>query len=61
MKKQVRIFKTLQEQEDFHFRQQLQSSPADRFRRLYQMQQFHMALHPVTDKTRKIQIGKWTS
>jgi hypothetical protein len=60
MNKSVRIFKSLEEQEQFHKDLMLQTSVADRFRKLYQMQQITKLLHPVTDKSRKIQIRKWT-
>ena len=32
-----------------------------RFRRLLQMQQFSLLVHPSKDKSRKIKIEKWTS
>jgi len=57
----IRIFKSLQEQETFHKELMAGSAPADRFRRLLQMQRFGRLLHPVTDKSRKIIIRKWTS
>lgn len=61
MKRSIRIFRSWKEQEDYHKQLALQSSVIDRFRRLYQMQQINLLLHPVTDKVRKIHIRKWTS
>ncbi len=61
MNKSVHIFKSLDEQEQFHKNLMLQSTVEDRFRKLYQMQQMTKLLHPVTDKSRKILIRKWTS
>ncbi|HYM93619.1 MAG TPA: hypothetical protein VET23_05725 [Chitinophagaceae bacterium] len=56
MNKSVRIFKSFEEQEQYYKKQMLQSSIAERFRKLYQMQQMTRLLHPITDNSRKIQI-----
>ncbi|HLF46659.1 MAG TPA: hypothetical protein VI548_09550 [Chitinophagaceae bacterium] len=61
MSKQIRIFKSLEEQEQYHKTLMSQSTVTERFRKLNQMQQMNNLLHPVTDKSRKIQIRKWTS
>ncbi|MBC7872584.1 MAG: hypothetical protein H7Y01_01235 [Ferruginibacter sp.] len=61
MNKTVRIFKSLREQELHHRELMIRSTPAERFRKLYQMQQISLLFHPVADKSRKIRIGKWTS
>jgi hypothetical protein len=61
MNKTVHIFKSFEEQEQFHKDLMLQTNVAERFRKLYQMQQMTKLLHPVTDKSRKILIRKWTS
>ena len=61
MQRAIQIFKSIQEQEDHHLKLMKQSSVADRFRRLLQMQQFSLLLHPFKDKNRKIKIEKWTS
>jgi hypothetical protein len=60
MSKSVRIFKSLEDQELYHRKLMTRSTAVDRFRKLYQMQQMNLLLHPVADKSRKIQIGKWT-
>ena len=61
MNKSVRIFKSLEEQEQYHKKLMLKSTVAERFRKLYQMQQITKLLHPAADHSRKIQIRKWTS
>ena len=61
MNKSVRIFKSLEEQEQYHKELMLASTVVERFRKLYQMQQMTQLLHPVTDNSRKIQIRKWES
>ena len=61
MNRSVLIFKSFQEQEQFHKDLMRQTTVADRFRKLYQMQELTKLLHPVADKSRKIQIRKWTS
>lgn len=61
MKKSVHIFQSMKEQEEFHKQIMIQSTVTERFRKLYLMQQFNQLLHPVTDHSRKIRIGKWTS
>lgn len=61
MNRFVNIFKSLDEQEQFHKLLMRQTTVTDRFRKLYQMQQITRLLHPVTDKPRKIEIRKWTS
>ncbi len=61
MNRLVHIFKSVDEQQQFHKELMLQTTVADRFRKLYQMQQITKLFHPVTNKSRKILIGKWTS
>jgi hypothetical protein len=61
MNKQVRIFKLLEEQEQYRKIFMSHSTVAERFRKLNQMQQMNKLLHPSADKSRKIQIRKWTS
>lgn len=61
MKKTVRIFQSLQKQEEYHNKLMLDSTVAERFRKLLHMQQMTKLLHPSAKKFRKIQIHKWTS
>ena len=60
MDKQVRIFKSFEDQEQYHKNLMGQTTVVERFKNLFQMQQINKMLHPVTDKSRKIQIRKWT-
>ncbi|MBI5856747.1 MAG: hypothetical protein HZB42_03770 [Sphingobacteriales bacterium] len=61
MQKKLHIFKSLEEQEQYHKKLMQQSTVADRFRRLFIMQQMTRLLHSPGDSTRKIQIRKWIS
>jgi hypothetical protein len=61
MQKKIHVFKSMQEQEEYHKKIMLQSTVADRFRRLLMMQEMTRLFHPVSDKARKIQIRKWIS
>ena len=61
MGKQVRIFKSLEEHEQYHKKLMNQASVEERFRKLYLMQQMNRLLNPVADRSRKIRIRKWTS
>jgi flagellar biosynthesis protein FliP len=56
MSKSIRIFKSFEEQEQFHKEMMARSTPQERFKTLYQMQQMTKKFHPVTDKSRKIII-----
>ncbi len=56
MSKTIRIFKSFEEQEKYNNEQVINTTPEERFRRLYQMQQMTKKFHPVNDKTRKIII-----
>lgn len=56
MKREIKIFKSFEEQELYYKRLMLQSTPFERFKRLFQMQQMHWLMHPPKDNTRKIII-----
>lgn len=56
MSKTIKIFKSFEEQEQYHLEMMAKSTPEERFRVLYQMQQMTKKFHPVEDKTRKIII-----
>jgi len=60
MSKSVRIFRSLEEQEQYHKDLMLQTNVIERFKKLYQMQGMTKLLRPATDNVRKIQIRKWT-
>ena len=61
MQKSIRIFKSFEEQKQYHKELMLNSTATERFQKLYQMQQITKWFHPVTDHSRKIIIRKWTS
>lgn len=56
MSKSIHIFKSFEEQEQFHKELMINSTPAERFRKLFLMQQWTKAFHPVKDKSRTITI-----
>jgi hypothetical protein len=56
MKRSIKIFKSFEEQEAYHFEQMLNTTIRERFRKLYLMQQMTSLLHPVAQKGRKIII-----
>ncbi len=59
MGKSIRVFKSFEEQEQYHLEQMASSTVQERFRRLYLMQQWTLRMHPVTDNKKKIIIRKW--
>jgi len=56
VERKIRIFKSFEEQETFHLEQMRNTTPFERFRRLYSMQQLNRRFHPATDTARKIII-----
>jgi hypothetical protein len=56
MKREIKIFKSFEEQEKFHIEQMLHTTHLQRFLNLYRMQQLTKLFHPVKDKSRKILI-----
>ena len=58
MEKRIYIFKSFEEQEQFHQTVMKNSTVNERFRKLYEMQQMSLALRPPSeeDKKRKIVI-----
>ena len=56
MERKIKIFKSFEEQEAYNLDQMRNSTPMERFRRLYMMQQISRRLHPVIDTTRQIII-----
>lgn len=59
MNRFIRIFKSLEEQEQVHLEKMRQSTVVERFCSLYQMQPITKLLHPSSDTSRKIIIRKW--
>lgn len=56
MSKTIKIFRSFEEQEQYNLEMMAKTTPEERFRALYQMQQLSNKFHPVKDKTRKIII-----
>lgn len=56
MSKSIKIFKSFEEQERYNLEMMAKSTPEERFRKLYQMQQLTKMFHPVTDRSPKIII-----
>lgn len=57
MGKSIKIFKSFEEQEQYQKEMMLNSTPHERFKTLYKMQQMTKKFHPVVDKSRKIIIS----
>jgi hypothetical protein len=58
MGREIKIFKSFQEQDEYHIERMRNSSVFERFRTLFQMQKTTKLFHPLTDKIRKIIIQK---
>ncbi len=56
MSKSIQIFKSFEEQEQYTLVMMAKTTPRQRFKKLYQMQQLTKMLHPITEKSRKIII-----
>lgn len=61
MSKKIKIFKSFEEQERYSLEMMINTTPEERFRKLYLMQQLTKKIHPVADKKRKIIIGNGPS
>lgn len=58
MGREIKIFKSFQEQENYHVEMMRSSTALERLKTLFRMQQTTKLFHPVTDKVRKIIIHK---
>jgi hypothetical protein len=58
MKKEIHIFKSLEEQNEWQLEQMRNTTVEERFRQLYSMQQTTWLLHPPKKTERKIVIKK---
>ena len=58
MKREIKIFKSFEEQEIFHTEKMQKTTVVERFQILYRMQQLNHLLHPPINKERKITIQK---
>ena len=56
MERKIKIFKSFEEQEAYNLEQMRKTTPKERFRRLYMMQQMSRRFHPTSDNIRKITI-----
>jgi hypothetical protein len=58
MKREIKIFKSFEEQERYQLQLIRNTTPHERFLSLFRMQQLTKTFHPVKDKTRRIIIHK---
>ena len=58
MKKEIKIFKSFEEQEKYHLELMSKTSPLERFKSLLEMQQWSLLVHPKKNDPRKISILK---
>lgn len=58
MKKEIKIFKSFEEQEQFYTDKMRKTTALQRFQNLFRMQQLTHLFHPPTNKARKIIIQK---
>ncbi len=60
MNKSLHIFRSFEEQEQFHTELMSNSNIMERFRKLYEMQQMTRLLHPIKNSPREIKIIRTT-
>lgn len=58
MKRQIKIFRSFEEQEQYKLDEMRKTTVSERFQMLYRMQQMTKLLHPDSDKKRRITISK---
>jgi hypothetical protein len=56
MKREIKIFKSFEEQEEYHLNEMRNPTVKERFINLYRMQMLTKAFNSITDKSRKIII-----
>lgn len=56
MEKKIRVFKSFEDQEQYHLDEMRKTTPLERLRRLYKLQKISRLLHPGTDPSGKIFI-----
>jgi hypothetical protein len=56
MEKKIKIFKSFEEQEQYHLEMMRQTTPEERLKSLYEMQQMSRKLRPNKNTSRKIII-----
>lgn len=57
MKREIKIFKSFDEQEQYKLEQMRNTTALERFKILYSMQQMTKKLHPSVDEKRRIIIS----
>ncbi len=57
MKRQIKIFKSFEEQEEYKIDKMRKTTVLERFKLLYAMQQMTKKLHPSLDKKKRIIIS----
>lgn len=57
MKREIKIFKSFEEQEQYKLEEMRNTTVLERFKMLYAMQQMTKKLHPASDKKRIIIIS----
>ena len=58
MKREIKILKSFEEQEQYHLEKMSLTTPLQRLQSLYAMQQFSKMLHPATNNIKRIIIHK---
>jgi hypothetical protein len=58
VKREIKIFKSFEEQEQYHLQRMQNTTPLQRFIALYQMQQLSLRMNPPANKKRTIIIHK---
>jgi hypothetical protein len=58
MKREIKIFRSFEEQEEYKLEQMRNTTVTERFQMLYAMQQMTKKLHPSAGKKRRIIISK---
>jgi hypothetical protein len=58
MKREIKIFKSFEEQEEYHLEVMRLTTPLQRLQSLFDMQQLTRLLHPAADNSKRIIIHK---
>lgn len=58
MARSIKIFKSFEEQEMYQLEEMRNTTPLERFKRLFRMQQLTKLFHPAKDTARRIIIHK---
>jgi hypothetical protein len=58
LKREIKIFKSFEEQEKYHLELMRKTTPLQRFKTLFELQQLTKAFYPQKETSRKIVIQK---